>query len=607
MNEKNLALLWQQGNEHDFDWFVARMEITKALDGLATIDVLKKNQQTGSTPFEEWLTVLIEVTSAATLDDQVERAKIKKAIEDAVEWWFESGKKGWSEKHDKKMNEIMDKLLGGFNSPKRKDAVELLFEAILNRSSPSMVVKDRMALIALESGAFVSMERLVKRKGVDINQDVARELEDGGGHWRSRWYRESDKNGLTLYRKLAFFAKSVEAVDALTNLGVDWEGVAKGQTQSVRQDLSTKSVHKFESTEQRNKVFKAMVAMGRKKVTSSAEKAEHLFESLKDVDKMTDLAAALLGLKWEEMRDKAGNNVMHVLAMGGYKRGVCSMLRMDRAQPLALEKNSEGLTPIEMLLTGRLATTDRLRADLEKALSEWGYIKPTIDVIKTMSKALGKANESNWAPQGLTETTQNTAHILTSNFYLVEQQLTKELVFGTPEEVLKQMKSSEGEALVKQMHALLKKGHCHLGLWAATRTKENKLGFISRAETKMELEFAVLSLMGMAHSTDDQRFNVSSYVKNALKGAADGADAVIEKAIKMGVDVVQLKETTLKNVKAPGIINRNNDELRRGFESLIPCWSQIEMMQDNMRLKVKLDGAIPIQSTVVQARVAKVL
>jgi hypothetical protein len=554
------------------------MRFTKSAAGDATRELVERvgvpqnTKELEQSPFLAWFKTTMN------------RVTVSGEVPEAVAWWFGRVGKHLTTHDEDRMQEILDEVFATRGSI---DEVTVACNVLLDTKQIQERTKVLMAVIAAERGAHDILRRLVG-EGFDINQIVPKATWNNNSNNWSRWGSETESSSI------GAFARRGETVKMLGDIGFDWHRMNESTGKTALQTLEETATGRFKTPEERDRVFKCLQVIKKDKGTTltESERTGLFFTALKSVRKSVDLAAVLSGMKWEMLRDENGNNALHVLAGSEYQRGVYSLLKSGKPLELWAEKNKEGLSPVDILLSdGKFYIGNNFHDGLVQSMKKHGLVAE-INMIGALKRAVENVNKEE---RGYTYSFEGcSAYLLKSSALRGGDALEKHVRMQTANDAIAQLKTTEGGDLLEGLLSLMKNGRTTLQLLKATATKENPMGFIETAKTRLELEVAVMSVMSWAKTFNSYQSNEETDVRKifAKAGGEGRITRLMEDAMRVGVPVAELK--AIAEDRGSRYSGLSAEEIKR----FIPCWTDIEEMQEKWNLRRMMDAGLSAGSEV---------
>jgi hypothetical protein len=188
---------------------------------------------------------------------------------------------------------------------------------------------------------FMKYEEVAGCMGSDISGEI-------------RWNHDK-RNGLKINavdakeRGLAFFAKTVEAIRALEASGVDM--MIKDSAGNTSIDYYMERGPDLFFTGARNSVMNHLNKTYVKKMKHDNQQ-EALWGMISGQKRVADITRSMSSIQWKGLRDKNGENIMHVLAVNS-AAAFSKYALMSSGAELLKEKNNNGHTPWQILLSSQ--------------------------------------------------------------------------------------------------------------------------------------------------------------------------------------------------------------------------------------------------------------
>jgi hypothetical protein len=201
---------------------------------------------------------------------------------------------------------------------------------------------------------FMKSEELNNCLGSDIKEEV---------RWNHYKYSGLKINTIEANeRMLAFFAKTVETIQALEEAGVDM--MIKDSNGHTSVDYYMERGPDLFFTGARNSVMNHLNKKYVKKMKHDNPQ-EALWGLISGQKRVADITRSMSSIQWKDLRDKNGANIMHILAVSSAAAFSKYALTSSGAE-LLKEKDNNGHTPWQILLSSQ--SEGDIRKTLEKKI-----------------------------------------------------------------------------------------------------------------------------------------------------------------------------------------------------------------------------------------------
>ena len=245
-------------------------------------------------------------------------------------------------------------------------------------------LKSRLLMHAVISGDAEIIKKL-HREGFSLNTEIRpKDAQEAEYNFS---LKKLDPNLIhQSFRQAGFFIRDAETANLLKKLNYDW--TKKDSTnQSSMEILQGRVNHEFKSIPDRSNVLKLMSQ--EMVIQHSENPQEAIWGLLKKATKQEDVAIALRGVKWVDLRGPNGENVIHMLAAHAPSSFI-KYAKTKQGELLLESPDKNGLPPIAYAVVG---LKQRLFSDYQ---TEWvrflGHKFKKMDYLKVLSLSLEEQN-----------------------------------------------------------------------------------------------------------------------------------------------------------------------------------------------------------------------
>lgn len=383
--------------------------------------------------------------------------------------------------------------------------------------------------------------------------------------------------------RLGFFVKSERMAIALSNIGFNWSvrvfGIGGKSLDGVPilSAIQNREDKSFLSMKERTKIINFVYSQQKNIIDVKAISHYKITSILEAANKRVDIDMALNGVSWWKIRMETGENFAHMLAKHAPRLLTNYISSSKNGISLMSEKDNKGVLPIEYFLC--FSDTITIKKHLNKLLRlEKKYSLPKPDWLKV--KTLVVENSATYSG-------------VDSILNIYPTSIWKQRV---PEDFKKSLKSKSGQKFVEmatnfkymqtpsnQTHELdMEYDSLYYGLciteYLRTNGDEEKL--INLAETKNEVQLYLIQTWRMFFALENAPNQCYQDGWNRKRvGVKNNIEALTNKAIELGMDVIYIKNQTIQSYCNEDI-NNFNEIMSNGISS----WSNMQELIEREKL-----------------------
>ena len=591
---ESLAYLWSKWGQNDY---VAASNFMQDMpagwDGYQAVSTENGNT---TTVFAEWLKTAQAMFNkynsySGMLKDEEKEGKwvLLENIKRDIQWWKENqaspspteqGLLALLETHDRRSAfHLGTELLSGWSNV-WLDTGWLNEPGLLNDFTRR----------AVESSDVDSVRRLVLRHGVDVNLELWTQDHSDDSQWGfGSTYGKFKANQNS--RRLGYFVCNAEMAKTLSNLGFDWK-LKDSTGQITLTTLQSQSNDHFNSVDDRSDVMKYL--NGLLAQSKSENPQEVVWDLLAKARKQEDVAIAVSGVKWQDLRGPEGENFMHAVACfapTSFKKYATSKAGLA----LLSEKDSHGRLPLEWAVG--LSDSEAIG----KSVEGWVELRarnslPALDWLET--KWLSFENDIPNSLVAMPHTGNSYRPSLPASEW--KQQSKKDFQDA--------LTSARGQAFLEmaaqhygaKLKASFKRwrsssdNRLYLDEWVGG---PGEFKFLEGATSKAEVHLALWESWNILVAT------ATHYTSSPLdiKRLAERVEKLTEKALVLDIDVGQMKRDVLSEKRE--LSGQSGPKFNQLMKERFPGWDSLEarierqlltkrVAEKGVTTKPKFDGAL---------------
>jgi hypothetical protein len=575
---ENLAYLWSKWSSNDYRVASQLMQDhPEGWDGHQSVSIEDKSSDTSV--FAAWLETAQSRFQhhngyrPTTEEEKTQKIVLLQEIENDIAWWKTHQE---PPNPDNKALEVLLKnhtrntatALGG-------DDLHAWANTWLNTGwlTDASLLK-HFARKALESSDFDTLQRLVKQHGVDVNDEYWTQTDSQDSQWGfgNGSYRKHQKN--TNMRRLGFFIRDAATAKTLTDLGFDWDG-KDSSGQSTLAVLQSRGNDHFRSVDDRSEVMKFLNGLMSKRKNDNPQ--EVVWGLLSKARKQEDVTIAVSGVKWQDLRDANGANLMHALACYA-PTSLKKFAASKGGLALMSEKDNVGRTPLEYALGFGDSEV------VGKSLEGWAELRTRNKLEKADWLEVKWIAVENDVPNSVVQVpaSQRTYKplVAASEWKQASHKDFKDALASPRGQAFLTMAAQHYGAKLKESTRRWRNtrdNRLYLDEWVGP---PGELSFIKSATTLVEVQVALWECWNNLAALRSRMANTESATLVAQ------TKRLTQQAIEMDIDVAQMKRDVLTDKRVlDGLSGRGfDDEMKKRLDG----WGSLEAMVERQKLSKRV-------------------
>lgn len=405
------------------------------------------------------------------------------------------------------------------------------------------------------------VERIVKNYDIDITKMV---LERGNGAY------------------FASFIKSEAMAKSITNLGFKWDSKYNDGT-SVLRGIQKKNKEYFVTNKERYKVMVFLDSLSENPKKTHTQEA--VWALLREAKSKDDVALALKGVNWKNIRDSAGKNVLHMIAQ--YTPRDLKKYASSKAGVFLLnQRDCDNRTPLEYFYGYGNNCNVSCNFEWIKELREKNEI-PKSDLMEVKWINMSNSYRDSFLNDHFSynridsgEWKQKTTGDLITTLKSPRGQKFLEQVYNLQATTQKSFSSGGVRNIIKKLDFDFER-------YNMPNFRSN---FIKEASTKAEIRVALLDSLFAISSMIRKSGNDVAIAMLQIDKLRGQVTDLMDKAVSLGIDIYEIKNKIGNSdfMKFGEVSCSRFDKVMR---ATFPAWSSMKADVDSNPASVNIEGA----------------